>query len=169
MSIFFNLRDDALKLWGVTEEFVKEFVDVTYASDEDVKSDHELAAWVQEIHDEGFPQREDDVDHKFPESIATRDELVKLLTCIVFDGSCQHAAVNFGQLDVYGFIPNAPSIMRQPPPSSKGVVDLKYVLDTLPTREQAGWQIAAAYALTQFADNEVRNSFKVVVVVGRVS
>ena len=149
-------RDDAMKLWKAIEEFIDEFVSVTYGSDDDVINDHELAAWVQEMHDDGFPVREGDVDHKFPESITSRDQLVSLLTSIIFDGSCQHAAVNFGQLDIYGFVPNAPSIMRQPPPSSKGVVDLQYVMNTLPTREQAGWQIAAAYALTQFADNEVR-------------
>ena len=78
-----------------------------------------------------------------------------MLTCLVFTCSCQHAAVNFGLLDVAGFVPNAPSVMRQPPPTKKNETNLKSIMDTLPSKSQAAQQVALGYVFTQFAEDEV--------------
>ena len=78
-----------------------------------------------------------------------------MLTCLVFTCSCLHAAVNFGLLDVAGFVPNAPSVMRQPPPTKKNETTLKSIMDTLPSKSQAAQQVALGYVFTQFAEDEV--------------
>ena len=127
-----------------------------YVTDDHVAQDNELQAWVQDLHDNGYPVRAGDIDHGFPSSLKSRDQLVEMLTRIVFACSCQHAAVNFPQMIMYAFIPNYPNIMRQPPPTAKGVVDLKFIMKSLPTKSMTGWQIATVYTLTRFADDEVR-------------
>ena len=92
---------------------------------------------------------------KLPKSLATIDQLVHVLTCIVFTCSCQQAAVNFGLMDVAGFIPNTPHLMRRPPPTKKNEASLESVMKTLPNKSQAAHQIAFLYVTTKFAEDEV--------------
>ena len=73
----------------------------------------------------------------------------------MFTGSAQHAAVNFGQYDYYGYIPNATSTLLRPPPTVKGVSDLQVLLDTLPEAGDSSQQIALMHLLSQFSSNEV--------------
>lgn len=93
--------------------------------------------------------------HGFPVSVKSIPELTHLLTIIIFTCSCQHAAVNFSQMDTFGFPPNAPALMRQPPPTRKGVVTIKDVMKCLPTKHQAGVTIATVYDLTRIFPDEV--------------
>ena len=113
-----------------------------------------------DIHENGFPVREGDVDHEFPKSLQARDQLVHMLTCVVFGCSCQHAAVNFPQMEITAFVPNIPPVMRRPPPTKKNEATLKSIMDTLPNKSQAGWHIATVYTLTRIAEDEVHNSIK---------
>ncbi|KPP60437.1 arachidonate 5-lipoxygenase-like, partial [Scleropages formosus] len=68
----------------------------------------------------------------FPKEVKTREEAVKYLTMIMFTCSAQHAAVNHGQYDIYAWMPNGPTTMRQPPPKYKDQVTEKYIMNTLP-------------------------------------
>ena len=138
------------------ETFIQEVISLYYKSDDDVAKDTELQAWALDIHENGFPVREDDADHELPKSLATREQLVHVLTCVVFTCSCQHAAANFGLMDVHGFVPFTPSLMRLPPPTKKNEATLKSIMNTLPNKSQASRQIALMYVLSQFAEDEVR-------------
>ena len=142
-------------MWKAIANFVNDVLSIYYKSDDDIKKDDELQAWVLDIHQHGYQVRQDDVDHEFPKSVQTRDQLVHLITCVVFNCSCQHAAVNFGQFEVASFIPNTPPLMRRPPPTKKGEANLKFIMDTLPNKSQTGWHIAAMYTLSRFAKDEV--------------
>ena len=157
-TILFLVRDDALRLWAAVETFIKEVIAIYYKSDDDVAKDNELQAWIKDVHDNGLPVREGDVDHEFPKSLQSRDQLIHMLTCVVFTCSCQHAAVNFGLMDVTGFVPFTPSLMRQPPPTKKNEATLKSIMKTLPNKSQAAHQIALVYVLTRFAEDEVRKN-----------
>ena len=153
---FFIVRDDALRLWKAISTFMRQVTSIYYKSDKDVAKDTELHAWLLDIHENGFPVGESGIDRELPKSISTLDQLVHVLTCIVFTCSCQHAAVNFGLMDVAGFIPNTPHLMRRPPPTKKNEASLKSIMKTLPNKSQAAHQIAFLYVLTQFAEDEVR-------------
>ncbi|XP_068703458.1 allene oxide synthase-lipoxygenase protein-like [Montipora foliosa] len=147
-------RDDGMLLWNAISDFVGDFVNIFYHTDDEVSQDHELLSWVMDIHDNGFPTREGDVDHEFPKNIQSREELIHLLTCTVFVCTCQHAAVNFPQREITAFVPNVPPVMRLPPPTKKNETTIKMIMDTLPNKSQAGWHIATVYTLTRFAEDE---------------
>lgn len=58
-------------------------------------------------------------------------------------------------MDTFGFPPNAPALMRQPPPTKKSSVTMKEVMKCLPTKHQAGVTIATVYDLTRIFPDEV--------------
>ncbi|KAG8430405.1 hypothetical protein GDO86_017875 [Hymenochirus boettgeri] len=122
-------RDDGMKIWKAMESYVSEIVHYYYTSDEFVFKDPELQAWVAEIFKEGFQSNK---SIGIPSSFATRVELIKYLTMVIFTCSAEHAAANSGQFDFFSWMPNAPGSMRQPPPTSKGTTTYQSILDTLP-------------------------------------
>ncbi|XP_068704039.1 allene oxide synthase-lipoxygenase protein-like [Montipora foliosa] len=148
-------RDDGLRIWNAITDFIVEFVNIFYHSDDDLSKDQELQSWAMDIHINGIPTREGDVDHGFLKNFQTRDQLVHVLTCIAFTCSCQHAAVNFPQMEITAFVPNVPPVMRLPPPTRKNEATIKMIMDTLPSKSQAGWHIATMHTLTRIANDEV--------------
>ena len=112
----YHYRDDALPLWDVIGLFVAEVLRVFYPDDATVAGDDELALWAHELSDpecggiRGLPL----VDGRF----ATFDDLHHVLRQAVFTASCEHSAVNNGQYDIFGYIPNAPGSVYLPPPTT---------------------------------------------------
>ncbi len=98
------------------------------------------------------------MDKKVPESFKKRENLVQFLTIVIFTCSCQHAAVNFSQMATYGFHPNSPSLMRQPPPTKRGEADLTAVMSTLANKHQAGEMLSIVNALTTIYPTEVNSN-----------
>ena len=105
----YHYRDDAMKIFEALEEYVTNVLGTFYEGDEDVESDEEIQAWAKDLHTNGFPGYfGGEQGHDFPENIATKDELIEICTVIIFTGSAHHAATNYGQSAIYGFVPNAP-------------------------------------------------------------
>ncbi|XP_023814400.2 polyunsaturated fatty acid lipoxygenase ALOX8-like [Oryzias latipes] len=124
----FYYRDDGLKLWS-TFRFVHGILSFYYKNDCMVQNDAELQSWIQEIFENGFLRRS---ETGIPQKFTTVAELVKFVTMMMFTCSVQHAAVNTGQYDLYGWMPNGPSTMQEPPPTQKGKADEASFLSTLP-------------------------------------
>eukprot|EP00118_Oscarella_pearsei_P019847 m.213385 g.213385 ORF g.213385 m.213385 type:complete len:702 (+) comp39785_c0_seq1:3-2108(+) len=150
-------RDDAMNLWDAMMAFIKEVVKIYYSCDGEVRKDTELQAFMKDLHDNGLVQHglEGEVDHHVPKSLESVKELIEWLTCVIFCCSAQHAAENFGQFDYYAYNPNAPMIMRQPPPTKKGEVNAAHVLKSIGTTTDACVQIAATWTLAAFSEDEV--------------
>ena len=148
-------RDDGLKVWNAMESYIRNVVDDFYRDNAAVKGDGELQKWAQDIHTNGFPGYFGAKDgHGFPEQIDSKETLIELCTLIMFTGSAQHAAVQFGQYTYYGYVPNAPFGTRRPPPTKKGA-DYQDILDSLPEKSTSFLSISTVYTLSQFSPDDV--------------
>ncbi|EPY75230.1 Arachidonate 5-lipoxygenase-like protein [Camelus ferus] len=164
---YYFYRDDGLLVWEAIKTFTAEVVDIYYESDQVVEEDLELQDFVNDVYVYGMRGRKASVPAagarapwgpmptSFPKSIKTKKKLSEYLTVVIFTASAQHAAVNFGQYDWCSWIPNAPPTMRAPPPTTKGVVTIEQIVDTLPDRGRSCWHLGAVWALSQFQDNEL--------------
>ena len=147
-------RDDGILIWDAIECYVRDIISIYYKSDNDVKEDLEVQKWANDTHLLGFPGHNGaPVGHGFPDKMESRDDLIYYCTLIMFTGSAQHAAVNFGQFDIAGFVPNSPYALRKKPPSEKGKATYEDILATVFT---AGLSIGIVYALAQYSPDEVR-------------
>ncbi|XP_051734227.1 polyunsaturated fatty acid lipoxygenase ALOX15B-like [Ctenopharyngodon idella] len=122
-------RDDGMKLWNIINKFVGAILSHYYQGDARVQKDTELQRWISEIFTHGFLGRD---DSGIPSSFQTVTELVKFVTMVIFTSSAQHAAVNNGQFDFGGWMPNYPTALRKPPPKVKGQTTEDTILETLP-------------------------------------
>ncbi|XP_064409114.1 polyunsaturated fatty acid lipoxygenase ALOX12-like isoform X2 [Latimeria chalumnae] len=143
-------QEDGLKIWAATFRFVENIVGLYYRSDLEVKSDSELQAWVKDIYEEGFCYAP---NSGMPTSLGTKAELCKFLTMIIFTVSAQHNAVNQGQFDWYGFVPNAPATMRKPPPASKEKVTMDDLMQSLPDLNKSTISMAITWHLSRKQPN----------------
>uniref|UniRef100_A0A8C7I6L0 Hydroperoxide isomerase ALOXE3-like n=1 Tax=Oncorhynchus kisutch TaxID=8019 RepID=A0A8C7I6L0_ONCKI len=122
-------RDDGLKLWDIIHRFVEEVISFYYKSDSEVREDQELQNWIKDVFDHGFLAQE---CTGIPQSFSTVPEVVKFVTVVIFTCSGQHSAVNSGQYDYGGWMPNTPISLQRPPPTTKGQSTESTMLETLP-------------------------------------
>uniref|UniRef100_H2MRV6 Lipoxygenase domain-containing protein n=1 Tax=Oryzias latipes TaxID=8090 RepID=H2MRV6_ORYLA len=139
----FYYRDDGLKLWNIM--FVHGILSFYYKTDCMVQNDAELQNWIQEIFENGFLRCN---ETGIPQKFTTVAELVKFVTMVMFTCSAQHAAVNTGQYDLYGWMPNGPSTMQEPPPTHKGKADEASFLSTLPDVQTTVHILATVWLLS---------------------
>ncbi|XP_036955734.1 polyunsaturated fatty acid lipoxygenase ALOX15B-like isoform X2 [Acanthopagrus latus] len=125
----FHYRDDGLRLWHIINRFVQGVLGYYYKNDAEVKQDSELQKWISDIFVHGFLSKK---STGIPQSFTSVAELVKFVTMVIFTSSAQHAAVNSGQYDFDGWMPNAPSSLQRPPPTKKGTTNENTMLDTFP-------------------------------------
>uniref|UniRef100_A0A8C4EJ95 Arachidonate 15-lipoxygenase B n=1 Tax=Dicentrarchus labrax TaxID=13489 RepID=A0A8C4EJ95_DICLA len=125
----FYYRDDGVKLWDITHRFVKGVLGHYYKTDAEVCQDSELQKWIQDIFEHGFLSQ---ACTGIPQTFRTVAELVKFVTMVIFTCSGQHSAVNSGQYDYGGWMPNTPISLQRPPPTTKGTTSEVTMLQTLP-------------------------------------
>lgn len=112
----YHYRDDAVQLWALIKNYVHQILEIFYATDLDVQEDLELQDWAVEMSDSdaGGGLR----GLGLSTGISSREELHTLICRVIYCCSVEHAAVNNGQYDIFGYIPNAPGAMWKPPPTS---------------------------------------------------
>ncbi|KAL3999915.1 galectin-3-binding protein [Sarotherodon galilaeus] len=125
----FFYRDDGLRLWRIIYSFVKAVLGYYYKTNGQVQKDSKLQNWIKDIFEQGFLSNE---STGIPQKFTTVDEMVKFVTMVIFTCSAQHSAVNSGQFDFGGFMPNYPTTLQLPPPTKKGTATEKMMLDIFP-------------------------------------
>ncbi|XP_048476222.1 polyunsaturated fatty acid 5-lipoxygenase-like [Rhincodon typus] len=140
--------DDGLRLWEAIHEFVTRIVMYYYKTECEIKDDPELQAWIKDLTEVGLGDN-DNKGTEFPTAFHTRKDLCKFLTMIIFTCSAQHAALNNAQYDWGAWIPNAPCSMRKPPPTTKGIVTMEHIMESLPSLHQSCLQMAILWILNQ--------------------
>lgn len=106
--------NDGLVLWDIIKDWVSDYVNHYYPKANIIESDEELQAWWKEIREEGHKDKKDE---PWWPVLKTPEDLIGILTTIIWISSGHHAAVNFGQYDFGGYIPNRPTTARQPMPT----------------------------------------------------
>jgi arachidonate 15-lipoxygenase len=140
-------RDDALALFDAISEYVGQLLGDFYRSDDDVRGDPELLAFARElVADDGGRVRGTPVtaDGRL-ESVG---DVVRLLQQVVYTVSAEHGAVNNGQWDQFGYIPNTPGALFMPPPTSKHMTNEARLVYALPGYRSSVDQMAMVHMLS---------------------
>lgn len=136
-------RADALAVYETVERYVAAVMSPWYRTDEDVAGDPELQAWLAEVGDEALGNVPG-----FPSKVTEKARLFELLADLVFRAGPQHAAVNNGQFDSYGWIPNAPGYMRAPLPEGGVALAAEDFWRTMPETDPALAQMGMVWVLS---------------------
>ncbi|OWM69231.1 hypothetical protein CDL15_Pgr025418 [Punica granatum] len=105
----YPFANDGLLIWDSLKEWVTDYVNHYYQDSSLVQSDQELQAWWAEVRKIGHGDKRDAAG--WPE-LNTTDDLIQIVTTIMWVTSGHHAAVNFGQYHYGGYFPNRPTIAR---------------------------------------------------------
>lgn len=141
-------RDDALLIWNAIKKYVDDVLRSHYKNDAEIIGDRHLQNWKDELLDNGnikgllTPDKSNQLN--------TLDDLIEIATIIIFTATAQHSAVNFGQYDYAGWIPNNPFAIYKPfLDLFKSESQSKATLpERLPNRFQSIVQIVLVKALT---------------------
>ena len=127
-------RDDALLVWDAIHQWVSDYLNLYYPTDETIHKDIALQTWAAEIsaYDGGrIPDFGEDG------GIKTLNYLIDATTLIIFTASAQHAAVNFPQKDLMGYAAAIPLAGYLPASTLKREVTEQDYLNLLPPLDQA--------------------------------
>lgn len=136
-------RDDALLVWDAIKSWVTAYIGIWYSNDVAVKADYEIQNWAKEIETvgkvKGFT--------KDGGGIADRNELVEILTMVIFTAGPQHGAVNFPQGSEMLFVPANPLGGYAPAPKGRDHSEQDYI-DMFPPMDVAiqTWNILSLLA-----------------------
>lgn len=137
-------RDDSLLYWDAIHEWVSAYLRLYYQTDADIQQDNELQAWSRELVSQNGGRLKG-----MPNDGALRriEELIEVVTFVIYTCSVQHAAVNFPQYDHMSYTPNMPLATYRPAPTSKsGATEADFVA-MLPTLDMAELQMELGYLL----------------------
>ncbi|KAG6403145.1 hypothetical protein SASPL_135362 [Salvia splendens] len=105
--------NDGLLIWDAIKQWVTDYVPHFYPEPDLIQSDTELQAWWTEIRTVGHGDKKDE---PWWPKLKAPDDLIEILTTIIWIASGHHAAVNFGQFDYGAYFPNRPTVARSPMP-----------------------------------------------------
>ncbi|KAG5044556.1 hypothetical protein AAZX31_03G243000 [Glycine max] len=103
---------DGLLIWSAIENWVRTYVNHYYhhSNSSLICNDKELQAWYSESINVGHA----DLRHeRWWPTLNNSEDLVSILTTLIWTVSAQHAAINFGQYPYGGYVPNRPPLMRR--------------------------------------------------------
>ncbi|MEH2329995.1 lipoxygenase family protein [Nostoc sp.] len=140
----FPFRDDGILIWNAVEKFVFEYLQLYYKTSQALSDDYELQNWARELvaQDGGRVKG-------MPAKIETLEQLIEIISVVVFTCAPLHSALNFSQYEYMAFVPNMPYAAYHPIPETKGV-DLETIMKILPPFKQAADQVMWTEILTSY-------------------
>ncbi|XP_057548300.1 linoleate 13S-lipoxygenase 3-1, chloroplastic-like [Amaranthus tricolor] len=149
---------DGLLIWDAIENWVRSYVTHYYKHPKMVVEDWEIQAWYYEAVNVGHA---DVRNATWWPQLNTTEDLVRIITTLVWLGSAQHAALNFGQYPYGGYMPNRPVLMRRlipdendPEYTSFMSDPQKFYLSALPSVLQTSKFIAVIDTLSTHSPDE---------------
>ena len=140
----YPFREDGLRVWRSVNKFVSDYLHLYYTTADDVARDGELQAWARELaaQDGGRVAG-------MPAKIDTIEQLIDVVTIVVFTCAPLHSALNFAQYEYIGYVPNMPYAAYHPVPEG-GNIDMKTLMQILPPYETAAIQLKWTELLTSY-------------------
>ena len=140
----YPFRDDGLLIWNEVKDFVTNYLKLYYKAPEDLNQDYELQNWAKELaaQDGGRVKG-------MPAKIETLEQLIDVVTIVVFTCGPLHSALNFPQYEYMAFVPNMPYAAYAPVPETKGI-ELETILKFLPPFKPAADQVFWTMVLTSY-------------------
>eukprot|EP00808_Paulinella_micropora_P025155 g26250.t1 len=136
-------RDLAILWWDTFEKYVSMALHVAYTTEQDIRHDQALQAFVTELSSRYFSALPG------PPVVADSfSSLTELLATLIFVASCGHSAVNFGQLDYYTFVPGRPLFLTKGMPVNHSRVTMSFIMSALPDYDATLETIAMAHTLS---------------------
>lgn len=149
---------DGLLVYSTISHWCRDYVTLYYPDPQTILADTELQQWWTEIQTLGHPDKQ---HQPWWPSLTTPDSLISILTTMIWIASGHHAAVNFGQYDYTGFVPNKPCLARRlvpeesEPEFGRLIRDPhKFMLETLPSQEQATVLMMVVESLSTHSPDE---------------
>ncbi|KAI5063150.1 hypothetical protein GOP47_0021697 [Adiantum capillus-veneris] len=118
---------DGLEVWAAIEQWVEDYVKLYYKNDRDVQEDEELKGWWEEVTKVGHG---DHAGAEWWSEMKKVEDVIEVMTTLIWMASALHAAVNFGQYAYGGYMPNNPTMARLLIPE-EGTQDYKDMLTNL--------------------------------------
>nr|GEW79144.1 linoleate 13S-lipoxygenase 2-1, chloroplastic-like [Tanacetum cinerariifolium] len=152
--------NDGLVLWDAIRDWVTDYVNHYYPEQILVTSDEELQAWWTEIRTVGHQEKKDE---PWWPVLNKPQDLIRILTTMIWVCSGQHAAVNFGQYDYGGYVPGRSTIARVKmpceDPSEEKWESFKrkpecVLLETFPSQIQAAQVMSVLDVLSNHSPDE---------------
>ncbi|KAF8393629.1 hypothetical protein HHK36_021874 [Tetracentron sinense] len=149
---------DGLLVWSSIEKWVGTYVNRYYPDSGSIRDDTELQAWYSESINVGHA----DLRHEswWP-TLANVDDLISILTTLIWLVSAQHAALNFGQYPYGGYVPNRPPLMRRLVPDENDPEYANFLADpqrffltSMPSLLQATKYMAVVDSLSTHSPDE---------------
>ena len=108
---------------------------------------------IEDMPDDEFSHLKPIASFKFPSHLSKKDDLVQMLTKVIFTGSVVHRAINGPSFEYNHFAPNNPACMRGPLPTEadRGRIDMKRILETLPDQRLSAVQAGIAYTISNMS------------------
>lgn len=139
-------RDDALRHYEAIRSFVRDLLACYYKSDEDVRQDEELQLWMKELTSadggrlKGLPLHDGRLE--------TVKDLCQIVGQAIFLCAIEHSAVNNGQYDQFGYIPNSPGALYLPPPTDRSPRSEANLVYALPAAKEVKAQLLMVHVLS---------------------
>ncbi|XP_049347221.1 LOW QUALITY PROTEIN: linoleate 13S-lipoxygenase 2-1, chloroplastic-like [Solanum verrucosum] len=156
----YPFANDGLVLWDTLKQWVTNYVNHYYPQTNLIESDKEIQAWWSEIKNIGHGDKKN--EPWWPE-LKTPNDLIGIITTMIWVTSGHHAAVNFGQYIYAGYFPNRPTIARTKMPTEDPTNEEwesflnkpeEALLKCLPSQLQATKLIAIMDVLSNHAPDE---------------
>ncbi|XP_076892003.1 lipoxygenase 2, chloroplastic-like [Bidens hawaiensis] len=106
--------NDGLLIYDAIKQWATSYINHYYPQSNMVEFDQELQAWWNEIRTVGHGDKKD--EPWWPQ-LKTQQDLIGIVSTIIWVAAGQHSAVNFGQYDFGGYVPIRPTVARTKMPN----------------------------------------------------
>ncbi|CAD5112248.1 DgyrCDS1479 [Dimorphilus gyrociliatus] len=150
----------SLEFWKVLQKYVKSLISSYYRSSEDIQGDEELQSWIDDVLRNGFSKVSSHQMHNIPSSLKTKEELIDLVTLIIYTSTFRLASLTNSITELNGCVDMNPVKLKVEESFLKDLHERSGLKKFLPNRENTAKHLAMCKLLsTSFTMINNREAF----------